>query len=697
MKRRSSLKAGLALLLTAALYGCGSGGGGSSVNPGGGDPGTGPGSTGGGTSVTNTDRMAAINAAESKWQNLLDNVPNRDARHQQMVDFMKTQTAVKTAGISQFGDVWVQFKDNQYHLILDGDVPTVDATPVTPLRSPSRSVRTNVATRATRAQGSGDMPDNKKARVYQGMGPGFPTTDDKIIDMLFDRGYDVTQRRATIENMRTVSGDGVFFIYTHGGLGQDATTGATWWTLWTDTVVSDANNELYKDDIKDGSLVTATAIADVVNGKWISGTHYMITGNFIKKYNWGFAKNSVVFLNSCYSAASGATSTMRSLAQPAEQTFGWSETMRTDKGELSAQFIFDRMLGANKLIPEVPAQRPFNGTEAYDNAGLRNFADGSTMLDATFDAAHPCTLVEKHRSNDIVLAPSIERMEMSERIFESPLKGNSRLTLFGLFGADQDTVKIDGVEVPIISWAKDKVVCEPADVPGSGFSGDVQVISKSRKGNLVPLTQWHGTLTYSIDLLPPQVSDAVSTFKCDVYFRGDVHEYREISRGDRLTKPMAFRVSQGSTCQWTVTGHPPSPGVWNGPTSGSYTFGLNGNVQPPYGTGYIVSGVIDPKAKTVGFSFTFLNGVTSYAFPGTPNSQAVATLRDAKITSTASGVNTNDGYPIYNNNIPATLGDDYVIPGKTLNGTTPIFLPKIVLSDFIPTHQPDPSKGEDDK
>ena len=66
------------------------------------------------------------------------------------------------------------------------------------------------------------------------------------------------------------------------------------------------------------------------------------------------------------------------------------------------------------------------------------------------------------------LRPSIMRMEVTERLGESPLHGPTKLTLYGIFGDTQGTVKVAGVELPIVSWAADKIVATPADLPGAG-------------------------------------------------------------------------------------------------------------------------------------------------------------------------------------------------------------------------------------
>lgn len=373
---------------------------------------------------------------------------------------------------------------------------------------------------------------------------------------------------------------------------------------------------------------------------------------------------------------------------PVRGIYGWSNSVGVNAAWKAGAFAFDRLLGANQTEPkETTPQRPFDSAQVFSEMKARGLDNGAIN-------GNGCMLISKD-AGPPVLAPTIEWMEMRERIQESPLRGKSKLTLHGQFGSDKGTVKIGGVEVPIDTWKPDKIECEPADLPGAGFAGDVLVISHDRPGNSVPLTQWHGKLTYTIDLLPPQASNAVSTITCDVYFRGDIHKYRDVAGMGRLyPNPFNFRASQGSTARWVVTGNPLPMAVWSGPLSADLPFGLNGTVNPPYGTGYIVSGAIDASSDAVKFSFNFLNCVTAYTFPAPP-AQSIATIHDPDLTSQGSNIG-SDGYVVYSNNIPTTIGkDDYVIPGVTLHGSTPIFEPKLVLSDFIPTYQPVDSKGED--
>ena len=634
-----------------------------------------------------------------------------------MVTWLQTRPEFAASGVTSVDSVWGRLKDGHLFIASSAFIPGEDGraaggrgafpssdTKISPVNFPFRfangsraasSINLSApahdksAAESTRSADN-ELPKNPQARVLLSLDKGFYNPpNDQIAGMLRDYKYNVLQQMATVSNLKSVSGDGAFYWGAHGDIGYDDRARLSYWSVWTADDVTDAANLANKADLDDGSLVYFAAAFQHEGNVTRIKTHYAITTKFIAKYNWSFAPDCFLFMNCCYSDYANITTDMSSRSGPVTATYGWSNSAGVAAAWKAGAFAFDRLLGANRTEPkESTPQRPFDSAQVYFEMKARGLDNASV-------SGNGCMLISKDAGAPL-LAPSLERMEMSERLQESPLRGKSKLTLFGQFGGDKGVVKIGGVEVPIDTWNADKIECEPADLPGPGFAGDVLVISHDRPSNSVPLTQWHGKLTYTIDLLPPQASNAVSTITCDVYFRGDIHKYRDTAGQGRLyPNPWNFRAAQGSTAHWVVTGNPPPMATWSGPLSADLTFGLNGTVNPPYGTGYIVSGVIDASSSAVKFSFNFLGCVTGYTFPAPP-SAAVATLHDPKLTSQGSNVG-SDGYVVYSNNLPATIGmDDYVISGATLTGSTPIFEPKLVWTDFIPTFQPDDNKGEDD-
>ncbi len=677
----------------------------------GGMGGTTQGPSGAGAGDTPLDpgtEKAVLDAADVQFSSIVNGTADHATRNQQMAAWLQSRPEFAAAGVTSVDSVWGRLKNGHLYVATSTFIPGEDgraangraALPVptrkiAPTNFPFRRMaqRSHAAASGKRGvmrgrDATSELPHNAQARVLLSLDREFYNPpNDQVAGLLSDYHYNVIQQLATVENLKSVSGDGAFYWGAHGTIGMDDRSQMAYWAVWTATDVTGTNNILYKADLDDGSLVHFSAAyqrSGVGNGV-IVRAHYAITTKFIAKYNWSFAPNCFLYMACCYSDYGAIVADMAARSDGSAATYGWSNVVGVLAAWKAGAFAFDRLLGANQVEPKESApQRPFDAANVYSemqNKGLDKGGDS-------------CVLIE-HDDGAPALAPSIYNMTMSERIQESPLRGKSKLTINGQFGTDEGTVKIGGVEVPIITWAKDKIECEPADLPGPGFAGDVLVISQGRPGNSVPLTQWHGKLTYSIDLLPPQVSNAVSTIVCDVYFRGDVHRFRnQAGEGRNTPGPFDFRAAPGSTCHWAVTGDPPPMATWSGPLSADLPFGLNGTVNPPYGTGFIVSGIVDTGGGAVRLSFNFLNCVTAYAVPG--GGSPVATIHDPMLTAQGSGVG-SDGYVLYSNNLSATITrDTFIIPGATRTGSTPVFEPKLIWTDFVPTFMPDDDKGEDD-
>lgn len=704
---RSRRLAAVAMLSFALfLFGCGSGSGnGGSGSNGSGLSGGPPGGTGG-TALTSAQIVATISSAQSQFQNMIAagaDVPTRDA---QLVTFLKNQTTIADAGQDKDGCVWARFTNGRYYMLLDNRAPFAAQSVPGDFGQPIahanavRSARPKVAAEShrtasafvRRAAGDRLIPQSKQARLIRALDTAtFGDAVPVLQDMLQRRGYQVVVQEGSVENLRSIQNDGIFYIDTHGGIGGGK---ARFWDLWTTTPISEQNEKLYESDLADGSLIYLSAVDGTgTDGKYLLKSHYGLTVNFVKKYHWGFAQDSFVYLNCCYGSdpATGPVLDLRKLAEPAGSTYGWSAPI-AQKSVPVAYYVFDRLLGTNNITPNVDMlRRPFDSEAIYTTLAASNWNQ------ETYTAADKSTQTSYFLQNgpDFILTPNIRTMTMQERIAEAPLQGKTQLTLHGQFGATQGTVKIGGTEVPVLSWKPDTVVCQPAEKPGAGFSGDVEVSIDDHDSNAVALTQWHGTLTYDIDLLPPQAASAHAQITVDAYLRADLHDFRDYpEQALQKQAPVAFRVSQGSSAHWQVSGAPVPASSWVSPTSADLPFGLHA-APSPFGTGYILSGTIDPKTKKVALSFSYLGCGISYQIDGGPGGGTVLTLHDPLLTSTASGIDQTDGYPIYANNITAAIGDDDLIPAFTLNGSTPILSPVLKLTDFIPSAAPIPANGED--
>jgi hypothetical protein len=686
-----------ALLVTAALVaGCGqksptkpSLGPGAGGGPGGGG--------GGGTPLSDASIEATIDSTEAYAQQLFASEPDHATRDLEIVSFLRRQSTVDSAGPGEPGCIRAVLKNRRIYLVTDNREPP-DSLPAPGLARrlaprrvafPTPQRRTafrSFARPVVRAGGGPDLPISTQARLLSAMNADvFGDAIPEIADELQRRGYQVITQRATVEVLRSITGDGVLYFDTHGDAWVEH-DGAIGWALWTDTRRSIENDALYRLDLDDGSLCYVTGLnARDANGKDVLETHYAITSAFVHKYQWSFAPHALAFLDCCYGGyPGGAAASLRSLADPAAATIGWTLPV-AERSNPTARYTFSRALGIpSAVLSSASPQRPFSLGEVHTGLqgwgwAAENTPNGPSQM--VFEGA------------PLILTPQITYMEMHERIAEGPLTGKTSLVIHGAFGNQSGTVKINGVEVPVTDWQPTQVTCQPADVPGPGFSGDVEVSVDGRDSNAVPLTQWHGTATYEIDVLPAPVR-VQCKIAMDVVFRGDVHLWRGGCESTPERMPISFRAAQGSTAHWDDLGSPPTGTSWVKPTSADLPFGLNGTVNAPYGTGYIFSGTLDADHSSVSVSFNFLGCVTAFDASPAPE-QDLAPLHDLLLTSVASGVGT-DGYPIYATNIPETIGSDFLIPGKSIVGVSPAQLePLLVLGDFLPSEAPDPKLGED--
>jgi hypothetical protein len=169
--------------------------------------------------------------------------------------------------------------------------------------------------------------------------------------------------------------------------------------------------------------------------------------------------------------------------------------------------------------------------------------------------------------------PSIARLQTRE------FATNSAMQIDGIFPATQGTVTItnaSGTFTPApVSWTTSAVVVAiPAE--GAGSSGLVQVVAGGIASNAVPLTQWHGQLTYSENDALADVGGAPGTGSgllqtvFTIAVRADVHP--TVVTIDQTPQPqnLAFSDVEGDSSA-AVTGF---SGTFHGNVSGSASFAL---------------------------------------------------------------------------------------------------------------------------
>jgi hypothetical protein len=153
------------------------------------------------------------------------------------------------------------------------------------------------------------------------------------------------EREATIEALKSIQNDGVFYINSHGDYGKTRDN-VELWAMWTADEVTPEKDILYRDLLADGSLVRFSAIHnrapiqnpfnDAIEGN--PETHYAITKRFIERFNWRFGTNSFVFVNCCWSADYdfGAACINRG----ASAYMGWTNAANPPSGMARGAFSF---------------------------------------------------------------------------------------------------------------------------------------------------------------------------------------------------------------------------------------------------------------------------------------------------------------------------------------------------------------------
>lgn len=609
------------LILGAVLVGCGGSGGGSGGSSGGttGFTGGGTGGTTGdvlagpgpvqGTPVASSVKYAAEDKVTAKFQALEAQGLSETDREAALLAFMKTDTDFAQTGQASDGTLWARFSDNSYYLFNDRDLPDSDysAPPVGP--------KFGASTGRSSFQSRGDVPlaDGKTALLFDCFNGFLGEPNDKIAGLLTKRGYTVQNMDATLENLRTVNNATVLYVSSHGGKAETYLHPGEFWSMWTDTEATAANDATYIDDLTSGRLVVFEAATGFgALGYKQMQRHYAITADWVKHYGWSFTKHSVAFMNFCWSDAGGMTKALKSIAQPAGLTLGWSNAAEPNHAWRSGLYFFDRCLGTalkDSTLPQLPGgARPFPAQQVFIkmNAIGYTFADTSEFGSSELIGA----------GADVQLAPSVANMETFDPGFHGA-SATSKLIIHGLFGANAPSkVTVGGKSVAFQYVSATEIDCDIPDDPGDGYAGPVLVYSSDEiKSNAPDLTWWFGGFEYTGNPAPTETTGKIDI---DANFRCDVHKYRTEVDGD-LKDPAATyaRTAIGTMADWSQSAIPPGYQLGS-PLSGSYPLGLDGESVPPYGTGFLLDAKVDRKAGAFNVAFNYLGTDVKGVLPSVP-------------------------------------------------------------------------------
>ncbi|MEM7137724.1 MAG: hypothetical protein AAF500_14165 [Myxococcota bacterium] len=518
-------------LLTSCVLGlaCSSAGGGS---PGG----SGGGGQGGSPQDVDTDALFALTEEISNI--VVDAIPTPDTPPEQrdlrgeLVEL--GQRLVELDGIDSF---YLSGHD------LAGTAITTEGLPILFInnRPPPEETLAPSAAPSNLVPKAPVLPDSRRfvAAAYDG---GTQTAND-VAALLTDAGYQRVSSGAGLSSMRNYTDLAVLHLDTHSasflkfvpdGNGGFAATAYSF-GLQTSTQVGKDTLGNFKDELIAQELLIAYAMdEDYAIAK------FAVTELFIEKA-WSFDRG-VVMLHSCFTggepfspyAESRCFGTCPANAPDvldpsllrqamfnvgAELIVSFDTYTNTGLARPSILHTFDRLLGANEYSKENPEQRPFDSDQVLADLQDRGL-DSFEMPERDDGAPSTVNVVFFEEDGvDMLLAPSIERMDVMD---DSADPGGGVLTLSGLFGPTRGKVMLDGVEAMIERWADEEITARvPFESPGAG-----QVTVEFPDGvesNEVPLTEWRGTVTFS---LRDTTSSLLSEVEMDLRFRADVHRFR---------------------------------------------------------------------------------------------------------------------------------------------------------------------------
>ncbi len=637
-----------------------------------------------GPGLTLAERQAVLQQVQTEYQQLLatPGVSFGPA----MASYLQTLPQFSSSGSSDAYTAWGVFSDGRTLIITDNFVPTLGTAPA------AAAVRAGVVVRAeasraallaARPTATGPvpavplLPTNPLAIVLNGFGPLYTNTvnlSNAVAGYLRQGGYNtVVIHGATLSDLRTrVQNIGALLITTHSGTGSFPKQ----YSLWTADVVPMSPLVKQEDpviaaDIAAGRVNVFLASVGTVNGQTASETHYAFTPLFVSRY-MTFAHGALFFNNACYGATGlpSANAFSQSVISAGAAVYvGWTERSRDDAAT-AIQYFFDRVLGTNAFNPETPAQRPFS-VEPVMGWMHRLGYDVVPITGAVLSTSPTST--------DMILAPSIERLSLTELDQVAGPTQSPLMTLTGSFGDTPGTVMVGGMPCPVTSWSTIQIVCQIAR-SGPGSSGDVQVSLNTLKSNIVRLTSWTGGLSY---LISGQGTLGAS-LTGSLHFRADIHSYRQSPGTTPLTPIGGSPLLADSTAGWQAVGTASSTDPATGFTT---TQSLAG------------SGTLSPFPAVTSDSITNLNGQL----------QVNPTSRTASLELTATsgppngGVNvtvSSNGNPPFTSTqvwgldspaiLPLSLDGNYNINSGSTSGVTQDSLYIVPLTNAATNTTPTP-------
>jgi hypothetical protein len=665
MTRRDFLTLSTAGAASLLLSGCGSDNG----------PGTGSGAV-----LSDAQRNAVLQAVGTHF----DALPHQsmDSDNDAVLAFVKSRSEFRAAQLTPTGTVAARFTDGPGFVFINN---------LDDERDNGRSV---FPPASTLQRGASQLPEGSKAVLLNGMGfipfgPGNPLNQyinqvraaahiDRLGEMFQLRGYQVTKDFASIANLRKVEDTDVFYFVGHGGLGVDENDQSIYVINTADSILLTQKDQALEADIK-ANYVGYAIYAELNNQRQRrSKAAYYITPQFVQHY-MRFNKYSLVFINGCAGSPppTGVTTGIPDpqfhkafFAAQASAYAGWDDKVNAGDVRDSAEFFFDRLLGAGiSDVPGVqkePPVRPFDYSTVWSEMRATQRSGQSFPLSQSLDSDPPKPGEPARRianfnvlpnTNDpdtfAILAPSIQNLEVSE--------ATQVLTILGRFGTIEGTVTLNGQALTVKEWTTSQITCTLPDTGG----GDVIVGVNGRTSNPRRLTEWVLPLHYRG--VGTGADSHTETADFALRLRADTQSYRISSSAAPTTtnlSQVAFVTASSSSCRYSLSGTFSGKFgdglvhelTWAG--AGSLT-PWNGNGSNPAGGYFLYDGDFDFNAQKLllGFVAAASQKITD-TIPAAPG---VVTKIDWIIQSSFFGAEL----------LTLPLDDQYAIPSGSLTGAWP--------------------------
>ena len=507
--------------------------------------------------VTNpsTDVMAVL----QKWIVLdaisvfCNSLPGIDpvSDSQATLAFLQGRPEFVASGMEPDGSsVWARLADGE-SIIVCNDRPLTDnstspaAKPIAHIEAPQPSRRHQPYGRELSGGGApSDVPQSSTVRLlnaFTASGWIDPAVGLDIGTWLTEQNYSLAGGSASVDDLKLVGGEGVFYFSTHGGfVGKGTPDDPRLFALWTTTDADIVNDEELAPDFLLNRVVYmhATNSFDPKTKKPIKDWHQAITAAFVTRYWQNFSPGSLVYIDACKSDTDPAFK-QAVLAKNASVYAGWTYSVDDTFAGNSARLVFDRLLGINRFALEAGfPQRSFDYTQVETDLPLHNLGVKSPVEFLDFSANSAGALQFG------LLAPSIANM--------IPQESDRTLTIVGEFGQDPGPdghITIGDTRVTLTQlWDPGQLV---VDISDPSLAGDVTVEVRGHKSNVATLTKWVGDFVY--DVQGPE--SLAQNLTMHTTFRTDVREFRPVIHQPAF-EPVGLvtEIASASSANYSCTG-----------------------------------------------------------------------------------------------------------------------------------------------